>query len=290
MAYGLWGLFPLYFHLLDDVSPVEVVANRVIWSLAFLAILISVTRTWTKVLTAARSRRKTGLLAVAALFLAVNWGVYVWAVISDQVVEASLGYFINPLVSVALGVILLRERLRSLQWTAVAIAILAVAILTFSYGRPPWISIILAVSFGIYGLIKKQVGLGSVESLTIETATLTPAAVVIIVVMAVQGQAGLTSGDPGLAILLVLLGVVTAVPLLAFGGAANRIPLSTLGLMQYLTPVFQFVIGVAVFGEAMTTGRWVGFVLVWISLLVMSIDGLRHARSRTSSLEVIEPD
>lgn len=266
------------------------VANRVVWSLAFLAILISVTRTWAKVLTAARSRRKTGLLAVAALFLAVNWGVYVWAVISDQVIEASLGYFINPLVSVALGVIFLRERLRSLQWTAVAIAILAVAILTFSYGRPPWISIILAVSFGIYGLIKKQVGLGSVESLTIETATLTPVALVIIVVMAVQGQAGLTSGDPGLTVLLVLLGVVTAIPLLAFGGAANRIPLSTLGLMQYLTPVFQFVIGVAVFGEAMTTSRWVGFVLVWISLLVMSIDGLRHARNRSSGLAVVEPD
>jgi len=267
-----------------------VVANRVVWSLVFLVILISVTRTWAKVLSAARSRRKTGLLAVAALFLAVNWGVYVWAVISDQVIEASLGYFINPLVSVALGVVILRERLRSLQWVAVGIAIVAVGILTFSYGRPPWISIALAVSFGVYGLIKKQVGLGSVESLTIETATLTPVALVLIAVIAVQGQAGLTSGDAGLTVLLVLLGVVTAIPLLAFGGAANRIPLSTLGLMQYITPVFQFIIGVAVFDEAMTTSRWVGFVLVWISLLVMSIDGLRNARNRSSGLTVVEPD
>jgi chloramphenicol-sensitive protein RarD len=262
----------------------------VIWSLVFLGIIITLTRSWVQVLIAARSRRNTGLLAVAAAFLALNWGVYVWAVISDQVVEASLGYFINPLVSVALGVVVLRERLRTLQWAAVGIAVMAVAVLTFSYGRPPWISIVLAVSFGVYGLIKKQVGLGAVESLTIETATLAPLALVVLAVVAARGDAGLLSGDPGVTVLLVLLGVVTAIPLLAFGGAANRIPLSTLGLMQYLTPVFQFIIGVAVFDEAMTTSRWVGFVLVWISLLVMSIDGLRHARSRTSNLEVIEPD
>ncbi len=261
-----------------------------IWSLVFLGIIITLTRSWAQVLIAARSRRNTGLLAVAAAFLALNWGVYVWAVISDQVVEASLGYFINPLVSVALGVVVLRERLRTLQWAAVGIAVMAVAVLTFSYGRPPWISIVLAVSFGVYGLIKKQVGLGAVESLTIETATLAPLALVVLAVVAARGDAGLLSGDPGVTVLLVLLGVVTAIPLLAFGGAANRIPLSTLGLMQYLTPVFQFIIGVAVFDEAMTTSRWVGFVLVWISLLVMSIDGLRHARSRTSNLEVIEPD
>jgi chloramphenicol-sensitive protein RarD len=267
-----------------------VVANRVVWSLVFLAIIISATRSWAKMLMAARSRRNTGLLAIAAAFLAVNWGVYVWAVISDQVLEASLGYFINPLVSVALGVIILGERLRAMQWAAVAIAVLAVAVLTFSYGRPPWISIVLAISFGVYGLIKKQVGLGAVESLTIETATLTPLALVLMAIMATRGVSDLTSGDARLTVLLILLGVVTAIPLLAFGGAANRIPLSSLGLMQYLTPVFQFILGVAVFGEAMTTSRWVGFVLVWVSLLVMSIDGLRHARSRTSTLEVIEPD
>lgn len=290
MAYGLWGVFPLYFHLLQGVSPVEVVANRVVWSLVFLAILITVTRSWARMLAAARSPRQVGLLAVAAGFLAINWGVYVWAVISDQVVEASLGYFINPLVSVALGVLVLRERLRSLQWVAVGIAVLAVLVLTFSYGRPPWISIILAVSFGVYGLIKKQVGLGSVESLTIETATLAPFALVVIGVMAAHGEAGLTSGDPTLTVLLILLGVVTALPLLAFGGAATRIPLSTLGLLQYLTPVIQFLIGVVIFSEPMTTSRWIGFVLVWISLVVMSIDGLRSTRGRTSALEVVEPD
>lgn len=268
----------------------EVVANRVIWSLVFLLIIVLATRSWAKVLRAARSRRNVGLLAIAAAFLSFNWGVYVWAVISDQVVEASLGYFINPLVSVALGVIVLRERLRTAQWVAVGIAILAVAVLTFSYGRPPWISLALAVSFGVYGLIKKQVGIGSVESLTIETAVLAPVALGVIYAVASQGDAGLTSGDPRTTILLILLGAVTAIPLLAFGGAATRIPLSTLGLLQYSTPVLQFIIGVSVFDEAMSPSRWIGFLLVWISLAVITIDGLRHTRTRVDDLEVIEPD
>lgn len=271
----------------------EVVANRVIWSLVFLAILTTATRGWASTLSAARSRRTVGTLAVAAAFLALNWGVYVYAVESNQVVEASLGYFINPLVSVALGVLFLHERLRRGQWLAVAIAVLAVAVLTVSYGRLPWISLILAVSFGTYGLLKKQVGIGAVESLTIETAALAPLALVFMAVYAANGQSALFSGDTRSVILLILLGPVTALPLLAFGGAATRIPLSTLGLMQYFTPVFQFLIGVFVFGEAMSTSRWIGFLLVWISLVVMSVDGLRHARdgrSTTSELEVMEPD
>jgi chloramphenicol-sensitive protein RarD len=290
VAYTLWGLFPLYFHLLSDVSPVEVVANRVVWSLVFLVILTSITRTWAKTLSAARSRRTVGRLALAAVFLAVNWGVYVWAVATDQVIEASLGYFINPLVSVGLGVVVLRERLRSGQWAAVAIAGLAVIVLTVSYGRPPWISLILAFTFGTYGLIKKQVGVGSVESLTIETATLAPLALAIMAWFAVTNDSAMTSGGFSTDLLLILLGPVTALPLLAFGGAANRIPLSTLGLLQYLTPVFQFLLGVFVFGEAMSPTRWIGFLLVWISLVVMTVDGLRHSRNRADALEVIEPD
>ncbi len=265
-------------------------ANRVVWSLAFLLVLIVMTRTWAKVLRAARSTRNVLLLGLAAVFLSLNWGTYVWSVITNQVVEASLGYFINPLVSVALGVVLLRERLRVGQWVAVGVAVLAVGVLTVSYGRPPWISIVLAVSFGIYGLIKKQVGVGSVESLTIETAVLSPVALVVMVIIAQRGESGLTSGDPGLTFLLILLGVVTALPLLAFGGAANRIPLSTLGLLQYLTPVIQFLLAIAVFHEAMNLSRWIGFLLVWVSLVIMSVDGLRSSRSRTTALEVIEPD
>ena len=293
VAYGLWGLFPLYFHVLSDVAPIEVVANRVVWSLVFLAILTTVTRTWARTLLTARERRDVVRLGIAAMFLAVNWGFYVYAVATNQVVEASLGYFINPLVSVGLGVLVLRERLRTGQWLAVGIAILAVGVLTISYGRLPWISLILAFSFGIYGLIKKQVGTGAVESLTIETAVLAPLAVVVMIVMAGSGSSSITSDGAGTVALLVLLGPVTAIPLLAFGGAATRIPLSTLGLMQYLTPVFQFLLGVFVFGEAMSTTRWLGFLLVWISLVVMSVDGLRNARVNRrpiDDLEVTEPD
>ena len=269
------------------------VANRVVWSLVFLLILAAVTRNWAKNLAVARSPRKVGLLAVAAAFLALNWGVYVWAVVTNQVVEASLGYFINPLVSVALGVVFLRERLRPAQWIAVGIAVAAVGVLTFSYGRVPWISLVLAFSFATYGLIKKQVGVGSAESLTVETAALAPLALAVMAWFAVQNQSALTSGDATTVVLLVLLGPVTALPLLAFGGAATRIPLSTLGLLQYLTPVIQFLIGVVVFGEAMSTSRWVGFILVWVSLAVITVDGLRtarHARSRVAELEVVEPD
>ena len=266
------------------------VANRVVWSLVFLVILTTSTRSWWRTWQSARVGRNVRLLSIAAAFLALNWGVYVYAVVTDQVVEASLGYFINPLVSVAMGVVVLRERLRRGQWVAVGIAIIAVGVLTVSYGRLPWISLVLAGSFATYGLLKKQVGIGSVESLTIETAALAPIALVVMVWFAVQGESGLTSGDPWTALLLVLLGLVTALPLLAFGGAANRIPLSTLGLLQYITPVLQFLIGVVIFQEAMTTGRWIGFLLVWISLVVMSIDGLRSSRSRLTQLEVIEPD
>ena len=293
VAYGLWGLFPLYFHVLSDVAPIEVVANRVVWSLVFLAILTTVTRTWARTLLTARERRDVVRLGIAAMFLAVNWGFYVYAVATNQVIETSLGYFINPLVSVGLGVLVLRERLRTGQWLAVGIAILAVGVLTVSYGRLPWISLILAFSFGIYGLIKKQVGTGAVESLTIETAVLAPLAVVVMIVMAGSGSSSITSDGAGTVALLVLLGPVTAIPLLAFGGAATRIPLSTLGLMQYLTPVFQFLLGVFVFGEAMSTTRWLGFLLVWISLVVMSVDGLRNARVNRrpiDDLEVTEPD
>jgi len=261
----------------------------VIWSLVFLVILTLVTRTWAKSIAAARSKRTVITLAIAAAFLALNWGVYVWAVITDQVVEASLGYFINPLVSVGLGVVVLRERLRPGQWTAVGIAVAAVAVLAVSYGRLPWISLILAFSFGIYGLLKKQVGAGAVESLTIETATLAPVALIVMAVLAANGSSALTAGDPQWTLLLVLLGPITAIPLLAFGGAATRIPLSTLGLMQYFTPVIQFLLGVFYFGEAMSTTRWVGFLLVWTSLVVMTVDGLRHARNRTDDLEVVEP-
>jgi chloramphenicol-sensitive protein RarD len=299
VAYGLWGLFPLYFLLLDSVSPTEVVAHRVIWSLVFLSIILFVTKAWRGLFQAARSVRVVGLLAIAALFLSVNWGVYVWAVQNDFVVEASLGYFINPLVSVALGIIVLRERLRQLQWVAVALALVAVLVLSLTMGHPPWISLILAFSFGIYGLLKKLVNVGAVQSLTIETVALAPIALWIVFGAIRDGSAAISNGDLSIVALLVLLGPVTAIPLIAFGAAATRIPLSTLGLLQYMTPIFQFILGITVFHEVMNTGSWVGFMLVWLALILFTFDTLRHARRvaqqresarAADAFEVVEPD
>jgi len=232
------------------------------------------------------------MLSLAAVLLGVNWTIYMYAIETNQLVEASLGYFINPLFSVALGVLVLRERLRSGQWIAVAIASLAVLVLTVSYGRPPLISLALAGTFAIYGLIKKQLGVGAVESLTIETAILAPAAVVTLVWVSVVTSSSLVPDSPATLLLLVGLGPVTALPLLAFGGAATRIPLSTLGLMQYLCPILLFILGVFAFGEAMSTSRWIGFILVWLSLVIMTLDGLRNARTNRNAaddLEVTEP-
>lgn len=299
IAYGLWGLFPLYFALLDSVSPVEVVAHRVVWSLVLLAIILWIMRAWRDCFRTMRSTRTFGLLALAAVFLSINWGVYVWAVQADEVVEASLGYFINPLVSVGLGVVILRERLRRPQWVAVGLAVVAVFVLAFAMGQPPWISLILASSFGMYGLLKKIVGVGSVPSLTIETIVLGPVAVIIIIAAIHGGSAGIVHSGLGTTALLVMLGPVTAIPLIAFGAAATRIPLSSLGLMQFLTPTLQFILGITIFHEAMTTGRWVGFILVWIALGIFGFDIIRHSRrhettsrhpSLMNELDVVEPD
>jgi len=299
VAYGLWGLFPLYFVLLDSVSPIEVVAHRVVWSLVFLGIALFVIRGWRNLVRTMRSKRTFGLLALAALFLSINWGVYVWAVQSNLVVEASLGYFINPLVSVGLGVVILRERLRHLQWAAVGLAIVGVIVLAVAMGHPPWISLVLASSFGVYGLLKKVVDVGSVPSLTIETIVLTPVALMIILIALRGGHAGLIKDGPGTTALLMMLGPVTAIPLIAFGAAATRIPLSSLGLMQFFTPTLQFIMGITIFHESMTTGRWLGFIIVWLALGLFGFDLIRHSRSgnvngyrpsRIDTLEVVEPD
>jgi chloramphenicol-sensitive protein RarD len=261
----------------------------VIWSLVFLVIVITIARNWGSIISILTWRRVI-LLGGAAVFLSINWGVYVYAVTSDQVLQASLGYFINPLVSVALGVIILRERLLRGQWIAVGIAVLAVLVLTFSYGQLPWISLTLATSFGIYGLIKKFVGIGAVASLTIETAVLAPFALTLLLAWEVSGEAAFVLDGTAVTVLLILVGPITAIPLLAFGAAANRIPLSTLGVLQYLTPTLQFLIGLLVFKEAMTGARWIGFVLVWMALALFTYVTIRQERnSRIEELEVSEP-
>lgn len=280
-AYGMWGLFPLYFRLLEAAGAVEIVLHRIVWSLLACAVLLSVTRTWRQL--RAVSRRQLLLLTAAAAVLSVNWGVFIWAVNSEQVVETSLGYFVNPLVSVLLGVLLLGERLRRAQWAAVGIAAVAVLVLTLDYGRPPWIALALAASFGSYGLLKNRVGrdVGALPGLSVETAVLAPAAVAGLVWLQLRGEGSVEAGEPGLLGLLALSGVLTAIPLLLFAGGARRVPLSTIGLLQYITPVMQLGIGVLVFGEPMPPVRLAGFALVWLALAVFSADGLRSAgRSR----------
>ena len=266
-------------------------AYRVIWSLAFLVVVMTAMRGW-QALARIVSWRIVLTLGLGAVLLSVNWGTYVWAVQANRVVEASLGYFINPLVSVALGVIFLGERLRRNQWLAVALAIVAVLVLTVTMGSPPWISLVLAFSFGLYGLVKKHVGIGAAQSLLIETAVLFPVAIGIVVVAEIAGTAALGHVPAGTTALLVLLGPVTAIPLMAFGAAATRIPLSTLGILQYLTPIAQFLLGVTVFGESMPPGRWAGFALVWLALVLFSVDTFRAHRAVDveTELAVAEPD
>jgi chloramphenicol-sensitive protein RarD len=287
-AYLLWGIFPLYFPLLDPAGAVEVLAHRVVWSLVVVAVLVQVTRRWPAVRLVFGDRGKVLRLALAAAFLAVNWGVYIYGVTTDRVVETSLGYFINPLVTVMLGVLVLRERLRPVQWAALGVASVAVLFLAVQSGRLPWIALVLAFSFGTYGLLKKTSQVGALEGLTVETAVLAPVALLYAVGLQMSGHGTLTSHGPGHAALLVLTGVITAVPLLFFGAAASRVPLTTLGLLQYLAPTMQFLLGVLFFHEDMGLARLLGFCLVWAALVMFTAD-LLGQRRRTGRLTVAEP-
>lgn len=248
-----------------------------VWSFVFLLGINFVMRSWPQVRDAFAQTRARRLLLTAAALVSVNWGTYIWAVNHGYVVESSLGYFINPLVSVALGVLVLGESLRRPQWIAVGIAAVAVAVLTLSYGRPPWIALILAFSFGTYGLVRKKAGVQAVPALTIETGFQVPFALTYFGFLAASGA--MVFGDsPGNSAMLMTAGIATTVPLLLFGAAAIRIPLVTLGLLQYLAPVIQFIIGITYFGEHMPVERWVGFTLVWLALVVFTVDVVRHTR------------
>jgi chloramphenicol-sensitive protein RarD len=276
-AYLLWGLFPLYWPLLEPAAPVEILGHRIVWSLVFLAGLLVVTSGfgWIRGL----GRRRALLLALAAALVTVNWGVFIYGVNSGHVVETSLGYFINPLVTVALAVSVLRERLRPAQRIAVAIAAVAVAVLAIDYGRPPWIALTLAFSFGLYGLVKKRAGVDGTQSLAVETTFLVLPAAAYLVWLGAAGRGTFTTEGAGHVALLLGAGVTTAVPLILFGAAAIRIPLATVGLLQYLAPVLQFLIGVLVYDESMPLSRLAGFALVWLALVVFAVDAVRAART-----------
>lgn len=279
-AYFLWGFLPLYFLLLAPTGPFELVAWRIVLSLAFCALLLTVMRGWGRLAAIMRQPRLLVWTGVAGALIYVNWQVYILATLSGHVIEASLGYFMNPIVTVVLGVVVLRERLRATQWIAVGIAAVAVGVIVVGYGAFPWIALSLAFSFGIYGLVKKRLGpaVDAVSGLTLETLWLLPVAAVVLVV--VGTTTGLTMGaaGPWHALLLSLAGVITAVPLLLFAAGARRVPLTVIGLLQFVAPILQFIIGAWILGEPMPLERWIGFGLVWLALIVLTIDSLLFSR------------
>lgn len=283
-AYLLWGVLPLYFMTISIASATEIVANRIVFSLVFCIILIAVTRSWGELRTLVRDHAAMRRLAVAAVLITVNWVTYAYAVLHGHTVEASLGYFINPLVSAALGVVFLKEKLSRLQWTALGFGLAAVAVLTFAYGSIPVIALTLAFSFGLYGFVKNRVGrtATAATSLTVETAFLTLPALAYMAWLMFHGQATVLTHGAGHFWLMAASGVVTAVPLLLFAGAARRLPLSTVGTLQFLTPVMQFIIAVAVFREDMPVERLAGFALVWVAIVLLAIDMLRRPRVRAT--------
>jgi chloramphenicol-sensitive protein RarD len=290
-AYALWGFLPVYFLALAPSGPVEIVALRILLSLVFCALLIAVTRSWRSFRALVRDRRVVLTMGLAGVLIFANWLTYVFATLTGHVVEAALGYFINPIVTVFLGVIVLRERLNAVQWTAVGISIVAVVVLAVGYGQLPWIALVLAFSFGFYGLIKKRVGhrVDAVSGLTLETAWLAPVAAILLVVVA--STTGLTLGTVGgwHTVLLLSAGAVTAIPLLLFAAASRRLPLIFMGFIQYFAPFIQFLVGVVVLREPMPPERWVGFGLVWLALGVLTFDLMRGARAarRAANLDPV---
>jgi chloramphenicol-sensitive protein RarD len=275
-AYALWGLFPLFWPLLEPANPLEILACRIVFSCVVVAVILAVRHELREV---RRMDRSTLLrLCAAGIAIAANWGVYIWGVNNGHVIETSLGYFINPLVTIGLGVVILHERLRAVQWIAVILGAVAVTVLSVDYGRPPWIALALACSFGTYGFIKKGVRASPPEGLLIEGAVLMVPALAVLAALALGGNATWVGHDAtaGHLALLISAGPVTALPLLLFAGAATRLPLSTMGLLQYLTPVMQFVIGVVVLRESTSFALLCGFALVWIALAILAVDGVRH--------------
>jgi chloramphenicol-sensitive protein RarD len=284
MAYAMWGFFPIYFKYLRPSPPLEILAHRVVWSVVFVALLLTVMRNWRFLGRLVRTPRLLGGVTLAAVLIGVNWGTYIYGVNSSRVVETALGYFITPLLVVLLGVTVLGERLRPLQWAAVGIGGLAVAILTIDYGRLPYIALTLAASFGCYGLIKKRMSLPPAEGLFVESAVLMLPALVFLTWLNLSGGAEFGHVSARHTVLMLVAGVLTAIPLLLFAAATNRVPLVALGILQYLAPILQLAVGVLIYHEPMPAARLAGFGLVWLALLVFTADGIRSARVRAAAM------
>jgi chloramphenicol-sensitive protein RarD len=272
-AYFIWGLFPIYWKWLQTVPALQLIGHRIGWSFILLFVLLLATRQWRAFRAVAFEWRTMRIYALAAALVSINWLVYVWAVNTGYVIESSLGYFINPLVSVLLGVIFLRERLRPWLWLPLGLATLGVVIVAFAYGFFPWISVVLALSFGLYGLVKKKAPLGAFHGLTLETGIAFTPALLYLVYVDIIGQGAFLHVDPVSNLLMIGAGVVTTVPLLLFSSATQRIPLSMIGILQYITPTLQFLLGLFVYKELFNTGQLIGFAFVWMALIIFSVEG-----------------
>jgi chloramphenicol-sensitive protein RarD len=285
LAYVLWGLFPLYFRALGDMPPLDVLVHRIVWSLLLLLVVLALRRQWQWLRETVRQPRVIASFSVSALLLTGNWLTYIWAVTHGHVIDASLGYFITPLVNVLLGYTVLHERLRPLQWTAVAIAAAGVLWLTVLGGSLPWIALVLAATVGGYGLLRKTAPLGALEGLALETMLLAPFAVSLLAWELAHGTGRFPAPDATTNALLVGIGPVTAVPLLLFAAGARRIRMATLGLLQYLSPSLQFLLGVWVFAEPFSGPRMAGFCLIWLALAIYSVEGWRQTQTMQPVLE-----
>jgi len=282
-AYSLWGAFPLYWILLEPANPLEIVSHRAVWTLVFCFIVLAATKALKSTLETLKRPKVAVKLFLSSLLVSINWLVYIWATNNEHVVEASLGYYINPLIIIGFGVIFLKEKMRGLQWAAVTIASIGVLILTLDYGRLPWIALTLAVSWGSYGLVKKQLGLGALEGLAIETFISSFFYLAYLIYIGNQGTGQFGQGW-GLTLLLMSAGAITAIPLLLFNGSTNRLPFTTIGLLQYITPTLQFSIGVWVLNEDMPTARWIGFLIIWAALVTLAIDLIKSSRTVNNSV------
>jgi len=282
-AYSLWGAFPLYWPLLEPANPLEIVSHRAVWTLVFCFMVLAATKALKSTLATLKQPKITARLFLTSILISINWLVYIWATNNEHVVEASLGYYINPLIIIGFGVILLKEKMRPLQWVAVTIASIGVLVLTIDYGRLPWIALVLAISWGSYGLIKKQLGLGALEGLAIETLISAFFYLAYLVYIGNQGT-GQFGHSWGLTILLISAGAVTAIPLLLFNGSTNRLPFTTIGLLQYITPTLQFSVGVWVRHEDMPTARWIGFLIIWVALTTLALDLVKSSRAVDNSV------
>jgi len=282
-AYTFWGAFPLYWPLLQPATPLEIVSHRAVWSLFFCLIALGLSKQVRSTYALLKNPRVFIRLLLAASLVSVNWIVYIWAVNNGHVVESALGYYINPLIIIAFGVIALHEKMRPMQWTAVGFGALGVLVLTIDYGRLPWIALTLAITWGSYGLVKKQLNLGALEGLAIETLLTLPFYGGYLIYIGLNGT-GVLGSSPGLSILLIGAGIVTAIPLLLFNGSTTRLPFTIIGLLQYITPTLQFSIGVWVRHEDMPTARWVGFLIIWAALLTLAIDLLKSGRTVNNSV------